>query len=84
MCENGSIVSPFLTSPLSEDECQLHAPAALLQEKKSRYLSERTLFGLRANLYAVKKRKNLGRAWNRIPVVQPVSHRYTEFSRLQR
>jgi hypothetical protein len=62
---------------------QLHAPAALPQGKEAHWIGG--CVGPRAVLDAVVKRKIPGprRESNpRIPVVQPVAQRYTDWARL--
>jgi hypothetical protein len=62
---------------------QLHASAALPREKSVRYQSDRRLGGPTAGVVAVEERKipNSRRKSNsRIPIVQPVGSRYTDWA----
>jgi hypothetical protein len=56
---------------------QLHAPATLHPGKESRYPLDRRLGGPQTRSWRYGEDKNLTRAGNQTPAVQPVARRYT-------
>jgi hypothetical protein len=57
---------------------QLHAPAALLQGKSTRYPVDKKLSGPQSPSGRCGDKKNFSLAGNQTPAVQPVVRRYTE------
>jgi hypothetical protein len=68
----------FLTSALIEMSGQLHAPAALLPEKKFRYSLERSLGGPLRRSGRCGEEKGLALPGIRTPAIQLLASHYTD------